>query len=325
MSRILSALVLALALPAFGHELRPAYLELIEAAPGEFRVLWKTPMRGEMRLSLAPEFTGRTEEITPIVTRQGQGAAVQTWRLKAVDPLPGQSIRIAGLEGTMTDALVRVEFADGSSWGKRLTPAAPAAQVPAHPNAWTVAGDYLAFGVEHILTGIDHLLFVFALILITRGGWLLVKTVTAFTVSHSITLSAAALGWVRVPQRPIEALIALSIALVAVEIVRLRQGREGLTSRAPWLAALAFGLLHGFGFAGGLREAGLPDRHIPQALLCFSAGVEIGHFLFVGAAVCLITLFRRLKIRTPAWAHLVPPYAIGSVAMFWAIQRIAAF
>jgi hypothetical protein len=188
------ALLLCCTDPALAHELRPAYLELHEDKAGEFRALWKTPMRGEMRLALAPEFSGRTAQLTPIVTRHTDNAAVQTWRLHAIEPSRGQSVRIAGLQGTMTDALVRMEFADGSTWVKRLTAAAPAAEIPARPGGWFVVGAYLKLGVEHILTGIDHLLFVLALLLITRGGWQLVKTVSAFTVSHSITLTAATLG-----------------------------------------------------------------------------------------------------------------------------------
>jgi hydrogenase/urease accessory protein HupE len=188
-----------------------------------------------------------------------------------------------------------------------------------------VARTYAMLGVEHILSGIDHLLFVLALLIITRGGRKLVKTVTAFTVAHSITLTLAALGYIHVPQRPVEAVIALSIVFVAAEILRGRQGRVGLTARAPWLVALTFGLMHGLGFASGLSEAGLPDGHIPTALLFFSIGVEAGHFLFIGVLLSLIALARRVKLPAPQWAQLVPPYAIGSVAMFWVIQRIAAF
>jgi hydrogenase/urease accessory protein HupE len=319
------ALLWLITAPVLAHELRPAYLEVHEEKAGEFRVLWKTPMRGEMRLALSPVFSGRTENLTPVTTRHTDNAAVQTWRLQAIEPLRGQSVRIAGLEGTMTDALVRMEFADGSTWVKRLTAAQPAAAIPARESGLTVAGEYLTLGVEHILTGIDHLLFILALLLITRGSWKVVKTVSAFTVSHSITLTAATLGFVHVPQRPVEAVIALSIVFVAVEIVHLRAGRKGVTARAPWVVALMFGLLHGLGFAGGLSEVGLPAGHIPTALLFFSVGVETGHLLFVSAVLSLMALGRRVSVSLPRWAELVPPYAIGSVAMFWVIQRVAAF
>jgi hypothetical protein len=317
--------LLLLTAPVLAHELRPAYLEVHEEKPSEFRVLWKTPMRGELRLALSPVFSGRTERLTPVSTHHTDNAAVQMWRLHAIDPLRGQAVRIVGLEGTMTDALVRMEFADGSTWVQRLTAAVPAAEIPARASGLTVAGVYLKLGVEHILTGIDHLLFVLALLLMTRGGWKLVKTVSAFTLSHSITLTAATLGFVHVPQRPVEACIALSIVCVAVEMVHLRAGREGVTARAPWVVALTFGLLHGLGFAGGLSEVGLPAGHIPTALLFFSIGVETGHLLFVTAVLRLMALGCRLGVSLPRWAELVPSHAIGSVAMFWVIQRVAAF
>jgi hypothetical protein len=325
MRQAMVVLWLLITAPVLAHELRPAYLEVHEEKAGEFRVLWKTPRRGEMRLALSPVFSGRTESLTPVSTRHTDNAAVQTWRLRAIDPLRGQSVRIAGLEGTLTDALVRVEFADGSTWVQRLTAAEPATEIPPRASGLTVAGVYLTFGVEHILTGIDHLLFVLALLLITRGSWKLVKTVSAFTVSHSITLAAATLGFVHVPAAPVEAIIALSIVFVAVEIIHLHAGREGVTARAPWIVALTFGLLHGLGFAGGLSAVGLPAGHIPTALLFFSVGVEIGHLLFVATVLSLMALGRRVGVSLPRWAELVPPYAIGSVAMFWVMQRVAAF
>lgn len=241
----------------------------------------------------------------------------------------------------MTDTLVRVEFADGTTWGQRLTARVPSAAIPMREAAFGVAVVYLKLGIEHILTGVDHLLFVLALIIITRGGWKLVKTVTAFTVSHSITLTAATLGFVHIPQRPVEAVIALSIVFVAAEILHSHQGCAGLTVRAPWIVALTFGLLHGLGFAGALSEVGLPAAHLPLALLFFSVGVELGQFLFIGTVLALICLGRQAA----AWSRpeagtqhpassiqhpssllcLLPPYVIGSVAMFWVIQRIIAF
>ena len=335
--RMTMVLVLLTVVPGTSaHEVRPAYLELHEDAPGMFSVLWKTPMRGEMRLSLSPEFSGRTETITPMATRLANAASVQTWRLTAFDPLRGQSIRIRGLEGTMTDALVRIVFADGGTWVKRLTPQAPLAAIPARQSGWSVAREYLQLGVEHILLGIDHLLFVLALLIIARGTMQLVKTITAFTLAHSITLALATLGFVHVPPKPVEAVIALSIVFVASEILRLKapsrvagagwdEGAASLTVRKPWIVALSFGLLHGFGFAGALSEAGLPEGHIPLALLFFNVGVETGQLLFIAAVLTFIALVRRSRVPLPRWAELVPPYAIGSVAMFWVIQRVAAF
>jgi hydrogenase/urease accessory protein HupE len=325
MRGFLLALLWLVAVPSLAHEVRPAYLELHEDKAGEFSVLWKTPMRGDMRLALAPIFSGKTQVLTPVIFRQVGGAAVQTWRFKTIEPLRGQTLRIDGLEATMTDVLVRAEFADGTNWTKRVSPQEPAVTIPLRQSAGAVAVEYAKLGVEHILLGIDHLLFVLALLLITDGGWKLVKTVTAFTVAHSITLGLAALGLVHVPQAPVEAVIALSIVFVAVEILRAQQGREGIAVRAPWLVAFIFGLLHGFGFAGALSEIGLPQGQIPLALLFFNVGVELGQLLFIAAVLCCIMLVRRVRFRFPDWAARVPPYAIGTVAMFWVIQRVAVF
>lgn len=310
---------------SFAHEVRPAYLELRENQSGEFAVLWKTPMRGDRRLALEPEFSGQTENLTPITTRESGGAAVQTWRVRFSNPLQGQTVRIAGLEGTMTDALVRVEYTNGSMWVKRLTPAEPSAQMPVDLSGWHIASEYLTLGVEHILLGIDHLLFVLALLMITRGTMRLIKTITAFTVAHSITLGLATLGFIHVPSKPVEALIALSIVMVAAEIIHIQRGIEGITARAPWIVAFSFGLLHGFGFAGALSEVGLPAGHIPVALLFFNIGVEAGQLLFIAAVMGVMAAFRQVHIRMPQWTDYIPPYTIGSVAMFWVFQRLSAF
>jgi hydrogenase/urease accessory protein HupE len=250
---------------------------------------------------------------------------VQTWRLKAVDPMRGQQVRIAGLEDTITDVLLRIEFTDGTTWTQRLTPRQSSATIPERQTALAVAAVYGKLGVVHILGGMDHLLFVLALLILTGSGWRLVKTVTAFTVAHSITLGLATLGLVRVPSAPVEAVIALSIVFVAAEIVHARTGRPGLTVRSPWLVAFTFGLLHGFGFAGALSEVGLPQGQIPVALLCFNLGVEAGQLLFVAAALSFITGIGRIRLPLPRWAELATPYTIGATAMFWVIQRIAAF
>jgi hydrogenase/urease accessory protein HupE len=307
------------------HEVRPAYLELHESRAGEFDVLFKTPMRGNFRLSLTPAFSGRAESITPVLTRATGNAAVQTWRLRTVDPLRGQTIRIDGLEATMTDALVRIAFLDGTTWVRRLTPQEPAAAIPQRQSGWSVAALYLRLGVEHILLGVDHLLFVLALLVITQGMWRLIETVTAFTVAHSITLASATLGYLHVPSAPVEAVVALSIVFVAAEIVHLRRGRATLTARAPWIVAFIFGLLHGLGFAGALRELGLPEGHVPVALLFFNIGVETGQLLFIAVVLCLKSLVAHARFTWPRWSDLAVPYAIGTIAMFWAIERVAAF
>lgn len=325
--RMLLALVLAaIAGVAGAHEVRPAYLELTQTADADFAVLWKVPGRGDnLRLGLYVELPANCENLSEPMVTVGDGSFAERWAVRCKGGLTGGSIRIAGLSATMTDALVRLEYLSGSTQVTRLQPSSPAFVVPAPADALGVARTYTVLGIEHILSGIDHLLFVLALLIITRGGWPLVKTVTAFTVSHSITLTLATLGYIHVPPAPVEAVIALSIVFVAAEIVHGRQGRIGLTARAPWIVALIFGLVHGLGFAGGLSQAGLPDGHIPTALLFFSIGVETGHLIFIGAVLLTIALLSQLRLRVPRWAPLLVPYAIGSVAMFWVIERVAAY
>jgi hydrogenase/urease accessory protein HupE len=310
----------------FAHEVRPAYLELRETGPETYDVFWKVPGQGDdLRLGIYVELPADSANVTAPRGSMVNNAFTERWIIKRAGGLAGGTITIAGLTATKTDVLVRLERLDGSAQVTRLTPSAASFVVETAPRALEVARTYSVLGVEHILTGIDHLLFVLALLIITGGGWKLVKTVTAFTISHSITLTAATLGFVHVPQRPVEAVIALSIVFVAAEIVRIHRGLESITSRAPWLVAFSFGLMHGLGFAGGLSEAGLPVGHVPAALLFFSFGVETGHFLFIGVVLSFIALVRRIRIPFPRWTEFVPPYAIGATAMFWVIQRIAAF
>ena len=310
---------------ASAHEVRPAYLQLTEAEDGTVDVLFKTPVRGDYRLALDVSFSGRTAPVAPVSVHAARGAMLQTWRIRPVDPLIGQEVRIIGLENTMTDALVRIAFADGRTWVQRLTPARPQALIPASPGPWQVAKTYLMLGIEHILIGIDHLMFVLGVLLLARGVRRVVGAITAFTVAHSITLGASTLGFVNAPSGPVEAAIALSIVFVAVEIVHARAGREGLAARMPWLVAFGFGLLHGFGFAGALSEIGMPEGQIPLALLFFNVGVEAGQLLFIAAAMALMALVRISRIALPHWGGLVPPYLIGCLAMCWVIQRVSTF
>jgi hydrogenase/urease accessory protein HupE len=248
--------------------------------------------------------------------------------------LAGERIEFPGLQLTITDALVRYETLDGRSGSIIVHPSQPWFELNAAQSRWNVAGAYLVLGIEHIWTGIDHLLFILALLLLVKGWRRVVATVTAFTVAHSITLAAATLGFVRIPQRPVEAAIALSIVFVAAEILHGHQGNPGLTARWPWVVAFTFGLLHGFGFASALNEVGLPQNAIPIALLFFNVGVEVGQLMFIAAVLAVVTLGRAalqmfqlptLDSEAFAFWRRLPPYAIGSVAMFWVIERIAAF
>jgi hydrogenase/urease accessory protein HupE len=325
-ARLPSILLVGWAANLFAHEVRPAYLELRQTAAETYDALWKVPARGEnMRLSLQVEFPSDTINLTTPRTSFANEASTERWSVRRPNGLTGGVIRIVGLAATMTDVLVRVEGLGGTSQVMRLTPSTPSFVVKAAPGALEVTRTYLMLGIEHIGFGIDHLLFVLALLIITNGTMRLIKTVTAFTVAHSITLALATLGFVHVPSKPVEATIALSIVFVAFEIVRRREGQNGISSRAPWIVAFTFGLLHGFGFAGALSEVGLPQDHIPSALFFFNVGVELGQIAFIAVVLGGIALVRRIPLRLPRWADLIPPYAIGSVAMFWVVQRVAAF
>ncbi len=311
---------------AHAHEVRPAYLQLKQTSADTFDVGWKVPARGEdMRFGLYLRLPQECENITDPRGMFTGGAYIERWSIRHAEALVGSTIHIDGLKTTLTDVLVRIERLDGTTQVARMTPTSASLVVEAVPSTWQVAWTYLALGVEHILFGIDHLLFVLALLLLVKGCKRVVATITAFTIAHSITLAAATLGFVHVPGPPVEAIIALSIVFVAAEIIYGRQGRAGVSAKWPWIVAFTFGLLHGLGFAGALSEVGLPQRAIPLALLFFNVGVELGQLLFIAAVAVIAGAARGIPTRMPRGADLVPPYAIGTVAMFWVIQRVAGF
>jgi hypothetical protein len=318
----------AMLIPSFASAdvFRPAYLELRELAGERYDVLLKVPSQGgDRRLALDVRFPRGTVEVEP---RRGQFAAdghTERWRIERPGGLVGAPIEIVGRAAGVTDVLARVERVDGTSQVESLTPGRATFVVEPSLGLAQTAVTYLALGIEHILAGVDHLLFVLSMLLIVQGFKQIALTITAFTLAHSLTLAAATFGVLHVPGRPVEAAIALSIVFVAAEVVRGLRGTPGLTSRAPWLVAFAFGLLHGFGFAGALAEVGLPQNAIPVALFTFNVGVELGQLAFVAAVIATGALVARLPARAPRWSAWVPPYAIGSVAMFWVAERVAAF
>ena len=318
-----AAIALLLSERASTHEVRPAYLSVEEEAPNLFSVLFKTPMQGDARLALKALFSARIETVTPIVARPTGDAMVQTWRMRTLEPLAGRNVLIDGLQSSLTDALVRVAFADGNTWTTRLTPSEPSAVIPARQSAWSVFVTYLKHGVEHIAFGFDHLLFVAALMLIVRDWRRLVKAMTAFTVAHSITLTCATMGWLTLPSAAVETMIAISIVVVAAEVVRMQRGQVSLAITSPWIVAFAFGLLHGFGFAGALVELGLPQGDIPLALLAFNIGVELGQLAFITVILTAVYAVRQL-VTIPRQAVVGSAYAIGIVAAFWSVERLNA-
>jgi hydrogenase/urease accessory protein HupE len=313
------------------HEVRPGYLSIAERADRRFDVLFKVPATTETRLALEARLPAacREEPSPPRAWELVGGAAIERWVVDCGERgLAGGEVAVGGLELTLTDVLVRVEWRDGSRFSSLLRPEATAARVERGAESGVPAAGFLRLGVEHILLGVDHLLFVLCLVLLVDGARRLFLTITAFTLAHSVTLALAALGVVRVPSRPVEATIALSIVFLAVELVRRRRGEAGLTARRPWVVAFAFGLLHGLGFAGALSAIGLPEGDIPLALLLFNVGVELGQMAFVAVVLGVLAVARRVarraRLAPPAWAPLVPAYVVGCVAAAWLLQRVAA-
>ena len=332
MKQLLSILVLILILlvpfipNADGHRLEPAYLEINEQSRGSFNILWKRPLVGGRPMNIYPLLPEGCTNITEPAVQTLVSGAVERWIVDCGEMgLTNETIVIEGLSATQTDTLLRIQLADGSMHTTVLRPESPSFLVPEKASRSKVAGSYLLLGIEHILGGFDHLLFVLGLLLIVSNARLLIKTITAFTLAHSVTLAVAALGFVYVPQAPVEAVIALSILFLATELVKHKRGVAGLTVRAPWLVALSFGLLHGFGFAGALTEVGLPQSDIPLALLFFNVGVEAGQLIFVAGVLVVIWMINKIKFRWPVWAEQAPAYAIGSLAAFWFIQRTVSF
>jgi hydrogenase/urease accessory protein HupE len=306
------------------HEVRPAVLEIKEIGSGRYNVFWRTPLFSGQRLPVVLQFPDDVRNVTDPIVQELSDSIIER---RVIEPargtLTGKRVQFVGLQATITDVLVRVHMLDGSDITTFVRPLQPWFDVAARQSWETVAGNYIMHGIEHILLGVDHLLFVLGLLLIVQDRWMLLKTVTAFTVAHSITLAIATLGFASAPVMPLNAAIALSILFLGPEIVRCWRGETSFTIRHPWVVAFAFGLIHGFGFAGALTSAGLPGKDLPLALLSFNVGVEIGQVAFVMLIVLLERSFLQLQIRWPRWVKALPGYAVGSLGAFWAIQRTA--
>ena len=320
---LLLALV-ALVPNASAHEARPAYLEIKETAAGQFSVLWRTPVLAGMRLPVALKLPDDVKNLRePSVQELADSIVERRWVDAGPNGLAGMRIEFPGLPLTITDVLIRVEMQDGRRWTTIARASQPWVEIGASQSELQVAGTYVLEGIRHILLGADHILFVFGLLLIVKDRWMLLKTVTAFTVAHSITLAVATLGYAEVPVLPLNASIALSILFLGPEIVRSERGETSLAIRHPWAVAFAFGLLHGFGFASALTSAGLPRRELPLALVSFNVGVELGQLGFIALVLALERSFRVLEVRWPRWVQALPGYTVGSLGAFWTVQRLA--
>lgn len=334
MTRLLAiVLLLLLAMSsgqALAHALQPGYLELEALGDDTWRAFWRKPAVAGAPMPIDVALPQNCEPSVPPEMLFDGVAFVTQWVTNCPGGLVDGRIEITGLDKTITDVLVRYELTPGQGEARRLTPDDISFLVPEEPGTIDVLATYIGLGIDHILAGLDHLLFVLALLLSIRDLWRLVGAVTAFTVAHSLTLVAATLGWIVVPGPPVEAAVALSIMFLASELIKHRDDETRLSERDPWIVAFSFGLLHGLGFAGALQEIGLPEGDIPLALFAFNLGVEAGQLLFIGLCLSVWLAFRRLApilanpLRGIGGRHFAG-YAIGSVASFWFITRIAAF
>jgi hydrogenase/urease accessory protein HupE len=307
------------------HEIRPALLEITERSPGLYDVKWKVPAKGERALAISPVLPESFSPVGLPTNNIVPGAFIEQTTYKSDKPLTGEIIIIEGLSGVQIDVLLQIELLDGSNFSAIIRPTSPTYLIPLKETKSEVAFSYWRMGFSHILDGIDHLLFLLALVFFIPGFRSLLWAVTAFTVAHSITLALATLGVLYVPSAPTEAVISLSIVFLAVEIIRKHSGDNSLTERFPWIVAFIFGLFHGLGFAGALSEVGLPQHEIPLALFTFNVGVETGQVLFITIVAVIFAILRKINIPYPNWSWRAVPYTIGSIAAFWTIQRTISF
>lgn len=310
---------------ANAHALDPGYLEIRQISPVNWTVHWRKPdVNGQPMAidAVLPENCTPARGPSPISDSR---AWVSSWIVECHAGIAGQLIAIDGLDSQKNDVLVRLLPLEAEPTMLRFTPETSVQIAPAEQTTWSVFAAYVLLGFEHILEGWDHLLFVFALFILVREPWKLVGAVTAFTLAHSITLALATFGVLNVPGPPVEAIIALSIVFLAMEIVKGEEGRFRLSKQKLWIICFGFGLLHGLGFAGALAEIGLPANDIPAAMLAFNLGVEAGQLSFIGALALLVAIWR-LKARPISQsAAVVAAYGIGSVSMYWLIERISGF
>lgn len=314
---------LAVAAPLAADDLRPGYLELTETGPNTWRMIWKAPINGGLVTRASPALPPACDAADE--RRELVGAAVvSVWTVRCTRLLAGAPVGLLHLDAGFTDALLRVAPLGRPVQAARLTATQPIVTVRERSDRAEVAQTYFKFGVEHIILGFDHLMFVVALVLLLHGGWRVASTVTAFTIAHSLTLIGTTLGLVSLPRAPVESVIALSILFLAVEIVKAAPGKERLSERFPWIVAFLFGLLHGFGFAAALAEVGMPEGEVPVALLTFNIGVEAGQLVIVAAAFAMLALVRTISAAAVRPARIASAYAIGTTASFWFIARTLA-
>jgi len=320
------ALVIVILLPwvTTAHEMRPALLQIRQVSATGYEITWKIPRRENMIIAIHPVFPAWFQVTRGLPATEAGDGALYSFHAESSKDIHHMPITIEGIEQSLVDMIVYVQLGNGEKYSMMIQPAHPTVSIPDRETFGITAWTYLKLGVGHILSGPDHLLFVLALLLIVSGGRKIFFTITAFTLAHSLTLSLSALGSLSLPGPPVEATIALSIMFLAWELVKQHRGEEVISARKPWLVSFTFGLLHGLGFAGALKEVGLPQTQVPAALAFFNVGVEVGQLLFIGAMLGIGKLLSE-RLRSTVYARFVPAYAIGSVAAFWFVERVAGF
>jgi hypothetical protein len=309
---------------SFAHESQPGSLELRQLGASRYEVIWRAPIYYGRPHPAKLQLPEDWKTVGQPTVRQLSDSALHRRMVDVPgDSINGNVVRFPGLEGTITDVFVRVSRLDGTTYTQVVRPSRPDAVLRGERPWYVSSLEYLAVGFHHIILGVDHLMFILGLMIIVRGRMILFKTITAFTVAHSITLALATLGYANVPTQPLTAAIALSILFLGPEIVRVWRGETSFTIRHPWVVAFAFGLLHGFGFASGLSVTGMPRAELAPALLFFNVGVELGQLCFVVLILIVLHSFKKIELRWPRWVEVIPGYAVGSLGAYWTIQRVA--
>ena len=307
---------------ARAHEVRPAYLHIAQSDATHYRIVFKQPTLGEVAVRLVPHLSNGWLEAPPQDQYAASGFLIRTWQIDSAGPLAGSTVGIEGLENTITDVLVSVELLDRTASQTLLRPEQPWMQIEAATGRARVPA-FLMHGLRHIFSGVDHLLFVLGLVLIVRDRWMLIKAVSAFTLAHSITLASAVLAHVTLPGVLVESLIALSILVLGLEVMRAQRGETSLTLRYPWAVAFVFGLFHGMGFAGGLADLGMARYELAAALLMFNLGVEIGQLAFIALALLLWRALTRLQNVPQPLLLRASAYGVGIAGAYWTIRTSA--
>lgn len=307
-----------------GHEIRPAYLQIQQVGTNSYDVLWKVPVTEGRILEIYPEsdIIKSSELLSEQVLADSR---IQKYRWETSNTVSGAVIRFPRLSMSLIDVLLLIELDGGLTYNLMAQPESPFVEIPIEPNPWTVVITYVTLGVEHILMGFDHLLFVLCLVLLIGDKKKLLLTITSFTVAHSITLALSTLGWFVLPSVPVEAVIALSIVFLAREYYFYSLGEMPLSAKAPWTVAFIFGLLHGLGFAGALADIGLPQANIPLALLFFNIGVELGQIGFIFLVIFSAYLLFKFYDFRKVWIQKAVAYSIGGISSFWLIERLLQF